>query len=141
MTPLRAPFRFAVAGLTIAALAVFSAPSGLVPPVFELGRRHVKLVKSSPAAGGTVTGSPTSVRLWFSERVEISLSRVKLVDASGSTVSSGKGARIPGETDAAFMVDFRAPLPAGTYVVQWITATADGHPMKGDFRFAVRPRP
>ena len=141
MTHPRVPFRFAVAGLSLAALAAFSGPPGRVPPVFELGRRHVKLMKSSPAAGGTVTGSPTSVRLWFSERVEISLSRVKLMGASGSTVNSGKAARIPGETDAAFMVDVRAPLPAGTYVVHWTTAAGDGHPMKGEYRFVVRPSP
>jgi len=141
MTAVRPPFRLAIAGVAIAALAAFSVPAGSTRSRTEIVRRHVRLVKSSPAADGTVAGSPTSVKLWFSERVEVSLSRVKLVSAEGTTIPTGKASSIPGETDAAFMTAVRAPLPAGVYTVTWVTASDDGHPMKGVYRFVVGQTP
>ncbi len=87
----------------------------------------------------TVTESPTSVKLWFSERVEVSLSRVQIMGPAGTVVATGRASRIPGENEMAFMAVVRGPLPVGRHTVRWTTASDDGHLMKGTFAFVVAP--
>jgi methionine-rich copper-binding protein CopC len=133
-------FRPTLVGLAVVTLAAFSAPAAPVAPRMEVLRRHARLVKSSPGADVTLTAAPTSVKLWFSERVEVSLSRVQLIGPGGTVVASGRASRIPGENELAFMAAVRTPLSAGRHTVRWTTASDDGHPIKGTFSFVVAPR-
>ena len=139
MTAPRALFRHALVGLAVVTLAAFSVPAAPVAPRMEVLRRHARLVKSSPGADVTLTAAPTSVKLWFSERVEVSLSRVQLVGPGGTVVAMGPASRIPSETDLAVMAAVRSPLAAGRHTVRWTTASQDGHRMKGTFSFVVDP--
>ncbi len=139
MTALQTLFRPALIGLAVVSLAAYSVPAALGAPRMEVLRRHARLVKSSPGADVTLTASPTSVKLWFSERVEVSLSRVQLIGPGGTVVASGRASRIPGENDVAFMATIRSPLSVGRHTVRWTTASDDGHPVKGTFSFVVAP--
>ena len=140
MTASHALFRPVLVGLAVVTLAAFSGPAIPVALRAEVMLRHARLVKSAPGADETLTASPTSVKLWFSERVEVSLSRVQLIGPGGTVVASGRASRIPGENDLAFMAAIRSPLSVGRYTVWWTTASDDGHPMKGTFSFVVAPR-
>lgn len=121
-----------------AAMAVaIAAPWGARDGAAAAGsRRHVRLEKSTPADKDTITASPDSLRLWFSEAVELKLTRVR-VTAGSRAVKTGSAVRGSGETDpVAFGV--LEPLTPGAYSVAWQTASRDGHPVNGKFGFVVR---
>lgn len=137
---MRAPFRLALAGMAIATLAASVLPAAAPAPRTEVLRRHAKLLKSGPAANDTLKTSPVAITLWFSERVEIGISRIKLVGASAVVFATGKLSRIPGADASTLMAPVTTSLPAGTYTVHWTVASDDGHPMKGSYSFTVVPR-
>jgi copper resistance protein C len=141
MKSIRAPYRLAIAGMAIASLATFVLPAAAVSSRPEVLRRHAKLLNSKPAARETLKASPMAIRLWFSEPVETGLSRIKLVGAGGTTFATGRARKIPGADESTLMAPVTAPLPAGSYRVQWAVASDDGHPMKGSYSFTVAPRP
>lgn len=97
---------------------------------------HTKLVRSTPAAGSSVAKAPTELRLTFSEKVELAMSRVKLLDANGQEVAL---ARLADGDDAGKTVvaAVRSTLAPGTYTVTWQVAGRDGHPVRGQFSFVV----
>ncbi len=116
--------------------------TAFVPPATpsaEAGvRRHAHLVKSEPANDDTIAKSPRAIRLWFSEKVELPVTRVKLADASGTAIAVAALAR-PDTGDAApVTATLKAPLKAGGYVISWSAAAKDGHAATGKINFVVR---
>jgi hypothetical protein len=138
MTAKRPTLLLALVSVTLAALLAFVAP-GRAAPLPTALLWHPKLLRSLPAADQVVTASPTVVKLWFSERVELGISRIRLVNARDATVGTGRVARIPGGDEATLMTPITVPLPPGVYTVHWITASTDGHAMRGSFAFTVGP--
>ena len=100
---------------------------------------HAKLLRSQPANHDTLTTPPASIKLWFSEPVELGVSRIRLVGPSGTPIALGKASRIANE-GAAMLAAVDRPLKPGTYWVRWTSAADDGHAMKGEFSFVVAPR-
>lgn len=49
--------------------------------------RHTRLLRSMPGRDSVVAASPATVQLWFSERIELGLSRVRIEGAGGKSVS------------------------------------------------------
>jgi copper transport protein len=95
---------------------------------------HAVLVRSEPATGATVTGDPPGrVVLYFSERVKIRFGGVRVFDASLRRVDEGEPRFLDDRTVA---VDV-ASLSRGSYVVAWRVVSADTHPIRGAFHFAV----
>lgn len=80
--------------------------------------------------------SPHVIRLWFSEKPELSLTKVTLSDSGGTRVPLGAPAP---DVDGPLAVSIPIPgaLAAGRYTVSWSTAAADGHPSKGHVTFRV----
>ena len=101
--------------------------------------RHAKLVKSEPAASDTLRASPPSLKLWFSESVELGITRVKLTDAAGGVVKTGALTRDGGTADQPVVTMIETALSAGTYTVTWNAAGKDGHASSGSFAFTIRP--
>ncbi|MBC7790423.1 MAG: copper resistance protein CopC, partial [Anaerolineae bacterium] len=95
---------------------------------------HAHFKRSEPAAGSRITSSPQAIRLWFTERPELSMTLISMKDANGKAI-----ALAPPESDRGdpLMVAARVsqPLPAGQYTVAWRTAGSDGHPSRGTFSF------
>jgi copper transport protein len=104
-------------------------------PVTTAGA-HVRLQRSSPAAGDTLRQAPAAVRLWFSGRAELSFTRVRVKALDGREVALGPVERIDSSL-SAFTVPITAGLAPGTYAVEWQTAAADGHPVRGRFTFTM----
>jgi methionine-rich copper-binding protein CopC len=122
--------------LAIAGIVTLSGAA--VSPRTMSSRRHARLIKSEPTANDTLTAPPRALRLWFSEKVELPVASVKLVDGSGAAMSLAPLAR-PDTGDAApIVVAITKPLAAGTYAVHWTVAAKDGHPAKGTFEFLVK---
>ena len=105
--------------------------------VATLAFAHAFLDRATPAVGGTVHGSPSSVKLWFTERLEPAFSTIKVLDQTGQRVDSGDKA-----VDAADRTILRISLPRlppGTYRVVWRVLSVDTHVTEGDFTFDVVP--
>lgn len=117
-------------------LLALIAPVGRVaasPPAFY----HATLLSSEPAAKSTLTTSPTRIRLVFSEEVEPSLGRIKLVAPDGS-VTTLKQAADPHDA-SALIGAIPSPLVSGVYRVEWRIVSEDGHPIDGTYPFTVAP--
>lgn len=115
------------AGL-IATLAILSFPLALWA--------HAHLRRSEPAANERLASSPSTIRLWFSERPELAFTRVRLRGADSSEIALGTVARMT-DDPMGVTLPIATPLVAGKYMVLWRTAAADGHASSGSFGFEV----
>jgi copper transport protein len=105
---------------------------------FALGlvsMRHLALKRSEPASGSRLASPPTRIWLWFTERPELAMSRLKVTGPSGAVALE------PPVADTGFSVrsSLRQTLPPGAYRVEWKSASSDGHPIRGEFSFSVQP--
>lgn len=113
-----------------AAVALTTAASA--PPAF-----HASLSKAAPGKGDTVAVSPDTLKLWFSEKVEIPLTKVAL-SGGGAGRKLGAPAFGGAAADAPIVVAVEEKLAPGTYKVDWTVAGKDGHPSKGSYDFVVK---
>ena len=97
---------------------------------------HAFLVKSDPAVGATVT-APKTLRLEFSEAVELAFSGIAVAKESGGAVPT-QNARLNGNDHKVLLTDL-PPLSAGAYRVKWHVVSVDTHRTEGDFAFSVKP--
>ena len=99
---------------------------------------HTMLEQSWPRAGEAVAAAPASLRLRFSERIELVLARVTLISARRESVALGEPALEAGNR-RTLVIPLAGPLMSGDYEVTWRVVSADGHPSEGRFRFSVAP--
>jgi copper transport protein len=112
----------------VAALAVPALASG-----------HATLLATQPQASGVLSQPPTQVRLTYSERIEPRFAVISVTDAGGNQQIAGSPASAPDDANA-IVVPVKA-LSQGWYLVWWRVISADGHPVRGAFTFAVGPSP
>lgn len=98
---------------------------------------HAFLDHADPKVGGKVTAPPSAVKLWFSEKLEPSLSKAQIFSADGNPVGKQISAVDPAN-HALLTVSF-PPLKPGKYKVVWKAVSVDTHLTKGDFTFEVSP--
>ena len=110
-------------GAVIAALAV---------PAFA----HADLVSTDPGAGATVSDSPASVTLTFTEGVDVRKDSIRLLDGAGDDIAIGAPEHPDGQ-DNVIAVTVPA-LDKGLYTVAYNTVSADAHPVNGAFTFGVQ---
>ena len=97
---------------------------------------HSLLLESAPAAGATLASAPGQLVLRFNNRIEKSLSRVRLLDAGGVAqplvvnVDAGPADRVIAPVP---------PLAPGAWRVEWQVLSTDGHVVSGRFEFRVAP--
>jgi len=120
--------RLALAAATTLALATPASAWG-----------HAALLRTDPSASGTVNGSPAHVALTYSEAVEPKFAIVSVTDAAGHSQTASPPAR--STTNADQLVVPLKHLAHGWYLVYWRVISADGHPVRGAFTFAVGPNP
>ena len=119
------------------ALALAMLPMAFAGPALAApaARMHATLLSSEPAKASTVATSPERIYLVFSEEVEPSLGRIRLVGPGGRVValeSTGDPRNV-----SALVARVTTPLDSGTWRVEWRIVSEDGHPIDGDFTFAV----
>lgn len=92
---------------------------------------HAHLRNSVPADGSTLSASPRSLVLNFSEAGLVTAAAIQKAGATAQKLE-------PLPTKAAVQVSLALPaLPPGTYVVSWRVLSADGHVMPGKIHFTV----
>lgn len=99
---------------------------------------HIELEESSPAAGEVLSTLPTHLRLLFSARIEGRYTSVTLTAPDGRPATLGDVVFTSGSSRE---ITLRLPslTQAGTYVVRWRTAGADGHVLEGSYSFVLAP--
>ena len=97
---------------------------------------HARLRRSEPSAEARLATAPTSLRLWFTERPELSFTRIRLRGPDSSDVALGVLERMA-DDPTGVMLPIATTLRRGTYTVSWRTAAADGHATTGSFSFDV----
>jgi copper transport protein len=100
---------------------------------------HASLLRTTPSASVVLNGPPKRVAMTYSEAVEPRFAVVTVYDAAGRGVADGPPARSPTNPDT--LVTKLKPIGAGWYLVYWRVISADGHPVRGAFTFAVGPNP
>jgi methionine-rich copper-binding protein CopC len=126
---------FAAIATLVLIVSAFAAPHDTADM-----RRHTRLVRSEPAKDSVVRLAPTELRLWFSETLDLAVTRVTLADGNRQPVAVNALTRAEG-ADAPIVAPLNAALPDGNYTVTWSTSSKDGHPVRGTFRFSVRVTP
>jgi copper transport protein len=97
---------------------------------------HASLTGSDPESGAALAHPPETVTLEFSETLDGSLSKAKLVDMNNQVVAGGPGYIDP-EDPLALKLDL-PPLPEGAYSVVWQARSAvDGHITQGSVAFSI----
>ena len=98
---------------------------------------HAHLVSAEPPVGGSVDATDT-LRLTFSEGIEIAFSKIEIAGENGKDVGAAKIARDSGN-DRIVIVTLAAKLAAGKYKVHWHVVSVDTHRTDGTFTFTVTP--
>ncbi len=120
-----------------AALLASMAVAALAMPATAWA--HAALLRTVPSASRTVNKAPAQVSLTYSEPVEPRFAIVSVTDATGRQVTAGAPRRAPGAPQT--LVTPLEHVPEGWYLVFWRVISADGHPVRGAFTFAVGPNP
>ena len=121
--PGRAVLAAALAGLWLVAAG---SPAGA----------HALLRDSDPAAGASLDKAPSRVVLGFTERPEVGLSSIQVLDTGGRRVEQGQSAPVQGEP--LELAVGLGDLADGTYTVSWrVVSKDDGHVTAGSFAFGV----
>jgi copper transport protein len=97
---------------------------------------HAELIRSVPAANGSVPAAPAQVELFFTEAVEPSFSTIEVLNTAGERVDNNDS-RLDAADPTHLTVSLRS-LPVGVYTVSWkVLSEVDGHVTSGAFPFAV----
>jgi methionine-rich copper-binding protein CopC len=97
------------------------------------------VTKAVPAAGSTVSTSPTQVMAQFSEEVVSPGSTLKVLDAGGKQVSQGDGKLDLNDPNHQIMLaDLTDTLPDGVYTVQYHVVLTDGDATDDSYKFTVQ---
>jgi methionine-rich copper-binding protein CopC len=97
----------------------------------------VQPTKSDPADGTALAKTPAKITVWFPEEVAAEKSTLKVFDAQGKQVDSGKGGVDLNDASHQVMVVNLPALPNGVYQVQWSIGLSDGDMSAGVFNFGV----
>jgi copper transport protein len=97
---------------------------------------HATLVRTDPVYGKRIERSPSLVRLYFDQSVDVLPNAIHVYDAKGRLLSG----RTRVSTDKRTIVAPVSRLPRGGYTVRWRAVSADGHVVSGVFTFGVRMR-
>ena len=120
-----------------AAVAVLVTAGALALPA--AASAHAVLLRTVPQASGTVNSAPREIALTFSEAVEPRFAIVSVTDAAAHQQTAGPPRRSAADADT--LVVPLKKLGEGWYLVWWRVISADGHPVRGAFTFAVGPNP
>jgi methionine-rich copper-binding protein CopC len=101
---------------------------------------HLKVERTFPATGGTVTTSPDRIQVWFSQNPTLAISGLSLEGPKGKVelgkVAAGKDGEKP---DMSLVAPITGTLEAGKYTASWKTSGNDGHILTGTFEFTYKP--
>ncbi|HWK27830.1 MAG TPA: copper resistance protein CopC [Solirubrobacter sp.] len=114
--------------LVAALLALALAPAAALA--------HATLQGTVPERGAKLDQPPAEVVFRFDEAVEASFGALKVFDAKGNEVQTGKAFHPDGKGEQ-IAVKLKPGLKDGTYTATYRVISADGHPVSSGFVFTV----
>jgi len=99
---------------------------------------HAFLDHAVPGVGATVSGSPSELKLTFTQSLVPAFASVQIAAADGAPVSAGKATSDPADP-ATLHVRLGQPLKPGAYKVTWHVVSVDTHRTAGTYTFTVTP--
>ena len=118
------------------AVALVALVAALAAPASAFA--HAALLKTSPQASVAVNHPPKEVDMTFSEAVEPVFATVSVTNPAAEQQTAGPPHRSPTDPDT-LVTPLKPNLAEGWYLVYWRVISADGHPVKGAFLFAIGP--
>lgn len=98
---------------------------------------HAFLDHADPKVGSTLKAAPTEIKIWYTERLILPFSDIKLADASGQQIATSNKHLDP--SNGQLLIVSVPPLKAGKYTVSWRVTAVDTHVTHGSFPFTVSP--
>lgn len=117
---------------SVAALALAAAPRAGQSTML-----HLRLTSSIPAKDSVIATAPTTLTLTYSQQPHLRLSRVTLKGATGDPVATGE-VTLGGTDSTSLIVPVTGMMSAGAYTISWVTASSDGHAIKGTIPFTLK---
>jgi methionine-rich copper-binding protein CopC len=99
----------------------------------SLAEAHAFLDHADPKVGSTLSSSPSTLKIWFTEELEGAFSKIKVFDAKGQEVDK-KDVKVDSSNKALMSVSV-PKLTVGTYKVEWSAVAVDTHHTTGTFTF------
>lgn len=109
--------------------------AGLLMTAPHMAFAHAHLVSSDPAVGGT-SAATNSLKLTFSEGLELKLSKFDVTAETGPV--AGITPAIDGGDAKAIVLKLAKPLGPGTYEVHWHVVSVDSHRTEGTYSFTIK---
>ena len=101
---------------------------------------HADLQQAEPAPGAAVPAPPSELRLRFTEPLDLSATRIEIIDDRGNRLTTPDPAIGP-PNDRLLTVE-TGNLGEGVYTVRWWSLSqVDGHRWQGVYRFGVGRTP
>ena len=98
---------------------------------------HLSLKESSPREDETVSGSPETVTLWFTEAPQMAGTSIRLLPRGGEPLDL-EPATASEDDPSVVVLDVGETLANGDYEVMWRAMSQDGHTIRGAFGFTVQ---
>jgi len=98
---------------------------------------HAVLLQTSPLGSKVLPAAPAQITMTYSEPIESKFAIVSVTNAAGNLVTNGSPTTSP--QDPNTLVVPLKKIPEGWYLVYWRVISADGHPVRGAWTFAVGP--
>ena len=98
---------------------------------------HAFVDHASPAVGSTVHAPLAEVKIWFTEKLVLPFSDLRVLDASAKEVDKHDKHLDP-ENGGLFIVSVPSLKP-GKYTVSWRATSVDTHVTNGTYTFEVTP--
>jgi copper resistance protein C len=98
---------------------------------------HAFLDRAEPKVGSAIKVSPSTVKVWFTQKLVIAFSDLQVIDSAGKEVDKRDKRLDP--SDQALLIVSVPPLKPGKYKVVWKAVSVDTHVTHGDFTFDVSP--
>ncbi len=97
---------------------------------------HANLVRAEPPPNSVLNAAPAEIRMWFSEPLEPTFSKINLRDKDGNILNTPITQIDPNDSTQMSMVP--GTMPDGLYTVVWrALSAADGHPTLGSYPIVI----
>ncbi len=97
---------------------------------------HANLIRAEPPPNSVLNAAPAEIRMWFSEPLEPTFSKINLRDKEGNILNTPETQIDPNDPTQMSMVP--GTLPNGLYTVVWRSlSAADGHPSLGSYPIVI----
>jgi methionine-rich copper-binding protein CopC len=103
--------------------------------LIQVSPAHAFVDHVEPAVGGQIHSAPIQVKIWFTEKLEPALSKIRVFDSSGQEIDK-RDVKIDQSSAVLLTVSLPALKP-GKYKVVWRAVSVDTHVTTGNFMFEL----